>query len=157
MPARFLKQTTRLSFGKYLFADREDLKELLSQYKGEILVTGRNFGCGSSREHAVWAIVDAGYRVIVSSFFADIFKSNALNNGLLPVQVSERFLQEIFDSKTPLTVDLGTQIISMPGKREKFEINAYKKNCLLNGFDDIDYLLSIKEDIVRYEKEYCNY
>jgi 3-isopropylmalate/(R)-2-methylmalate dehydratase small subunit len=131
-----------------------------NRYSGQILVTGKNFGSGSSREHAAWAIKDYGFRVVVSSFFADIFKSNALNNGLLPVQVSDKFLALLFESldsdpSTRIMVDLENQVISfMPeGPLEKFEINTYKKNCLLNGYDDIDYLLSVKDKIGLWEKE----
>jgi len=129
----------------------------MSQFDGEILVAGKNFGCGSSREHAAWAILDAGFRVVVSSFFADIFKNNALNNGVLPVQVSDAFLQRIFlqDNNTELTVDLENQSITInsTGEQESFEISSYKKTCLLNGYDDIDYLLSIRPDIEKYETE----
>lgn len=166
IPARFLKATTRDGFGKNLFRDwryenddetkpKSDFVLNQPQYTGEILVTARNFGCGSSREHAAWAIVDYGFRAVVSSFFADIFKNNALNNGLLPVTVSEAFLQKIFaqNNQTELLIDLEKQIISMPamGDEEHFEISSYKKTCMLNGYDDIDYLLSIKEDIIKYE------
>jgi 3-isopropylmalate/(R)-2-methylmalate dehydratase small subunit len=127
----------------------------MSQFDGEILVAGKNFGCGSSREHAAWSILDYGFRVVVSSFFADIFKNNALNNGVLPVQVSDAFLQRIFlqDNNTELTVNLAEQTITInsTGEQEHFEINSYKKTCLLNGYDDIDYLLSIKEEIQQFE------
>lgn len=169
IPARFLKATTREGFGENLFRDwrfdregnpRKDFPLNDPAYSGSVLVTGKNFGSGSSREHAAWAIRDYGFRAVVSSFFADIFRNNALNNGLLPVQVSEKFLGRIFDSierdpGTILRVDLETQEISLPGsgESEKFEINAYKKECLLNGFDDIDFLLSMKERIVHFEKE----
>lgn len=168
IPARFLKATTREGFGKNLFRDwryehndeakpKKDFILNSPEYKGRILVAGKNFGSGSSREHAAWAIKDAGFDVVVSSFFADIFKSNALNNGLLPVQVSEEFLQKIFslDKEAVLTVDLENQeiIITGTGEEETFDINSYKKNCLLNGFDDIDYLVSIKEDIESFEKD----
>ncbi|HMP87578.1 MAG TPA: 3-isopropylmalate dehydratase small subunit, partial [Lacibacter sp.] len=125
------------------------------QYGGEILVAAKNFGCGSSREHAAWAITDYGFRAVVSSFFADIFKNNALNNGLLPVTVSEAFLQEIFAQgpDTTLTINLETQTVTIDGTgaAETFEINGYKKTCMLNGYDDIDFLLSIKDDIVHFE------
>jgi 3-isopropylmalate/(R)-2-methylmalate dehydratase small subunit len=166
IPARFLKATTREGFGKNLFRDwryynddesktRADFPLNMSQFDGEILVAGKNFGCGSSREHAAWAILDYGFRVVVSSFFADIFKNNALNNGVLPVQISDAFLQRIFlqDNNTELTVDLEKQtiIINSTGEQEHFEISSYKKNCLLNGYDDIDYLLSIKEEIQEFE------
>lgn len=166
IPARFLKATTRDGFGKNLFRDwryesddenkpKAGFPLNQSQYKGEILVAGKNFGCGSSREHAAWAILDYGFRAVVSSFFADIFKNNALNNGVLPVQVSEDFLQKIFSqgNDATLTIDLAGQsiIIDATGDTEKFDINSYKKTCLLNGYDDIDYLLSIKKDIIEYE------
>lgn len=166
IPARFLKATTKEGFGKNLFRDwryydddesktRADFPLNMSQFDGEILVAGKNFGCGSSREHAAWALADYGFRVVVSSFFADIFRNNALNNGVLPVQVSEAFLQRIFlqDNNTELTVDLANQKITInsTGEQETFEINSYKKTCLLNGYDDIDYLLSIKEDIKQFE------
>jgi len=170
IPARFLKATTREGFGENLFRDwryesnddnkpKKDFVLNQQQYEGKILVAGKNFGCGSSREHAAWAILDYGYTVVVSSFFADIFKGNSLNNGLLPVQVSEEFLQKIFqqDNKAMLTVNLENQkiIIDETGEEETFEINRYKKNCLLNGYDDIDYLVSIKEDIESFEKQYA--
>ena len=123
---------------------------------GEILVAGKNFGCGSSREHAAWSILDYGFRVVVSSFFADIFRNNALNNGVLPVQVSEEFLQKIFaqPDNAKLTVDLASQTITIDatGESESFAINPYKKTCLLNGYDDIDYLLSIRNEITSFEQ-----
>lgn len=168
IPARFLKATTKEGFGKNLFRDwryynddeaqtRADFPLNMSQFDGEILVAGKNFGCGSSREHAAWAILDYGFRVVVSSFFADIFKNNALNNGVLPVQVSEEFLQKIFlqDNNTELTVDLEKQTISInsTGEQESFDINVYKKTCLLNGYDDIDFLLSLQTDIETFEKQ----
>lgn len=168
IPARFLKATTREGFGKNLFRDwryynddesktRADFPLNMSQFDGEILVAGKNFGCGSSREHAAWAIAGHGFRVVVSSFFADIFRNNALNNGILPVQVSDAFLQRIFlqDNNTELTVDLEKQTITInsTGENETFEINSYKKTCLLNGYDDIDYLLSIKDDIQAFETQ----
>ncbi|MEO6001493.1 MAG: 3-isopropylmalate dehydratase small subunit [Chitinophagaceae bacterium] len=164
IPARFLKATTRLGFGKNLFRDwryyaNGDPKENFilnnSAYSGEILVAGKNFGCGSSREHAAWSILDYGFFVVVSSFFADIFKNNALNNGVIPVQVSEEFLQKIFalENGSALTVNLAEQTITIDatGNNETFDINHYKKTCLLNGYDDIDYLLSIKEEIAAFE------
>ena len=127
-----------------------------NRFSGEILVAAKNFGCGSSREHAAWALKDYGFNVVVSSFFADIFKTNALNNGLLPVRVSEEFLKEIFSSRpsTELKVDLPNQTISIVGADlvENFEINAYKKTCMINGYDDIDYLLSIKDEIKEFEE-----
>jgi 3-isopropylmalate/(R)-2-methylmalate dehydratase small subunit len=166
IPARFLKATTKEGFGKNLFRDwryenddetkpKKDFILNNPVYKGAILVAGKNFGCGSSREHAAWAIQDYGFRAVVSSFFADIFKNNALNNGVLPVQVSEAFLQKIFAQgpDSELTIDLEKQMIMInnTGEEEAFEINAYKKTCLLNGYDDIDYLLSIKNDIENFE------
>jgi 3-isopropylmalate/(R)-2-methylmalate dehydratase small subunit len=166
IPARFLKATTKIGFGKNLFRDwryeaddetkpKRDFVLNNPMYHGEILVAGKNFGSGSSREHAAWAILDYGFRVVLSSFFADIFKNNALNNGVLPVQVSEAFLQKIFEQKADatLTVDLQAQTITInnTGDQEHFDINHYKRECLLNGYDDIDFLLSIKEDIEKYE------
>lgn len=166
IPARFLKATTRDGFGKNLFRDwryenddeTKPKKEFVLNnplYKGEILVAGKNFGCGSSREHAAWAVLDYGFKVVVSSFFADIFKNNALNNGVLPVQVSEEFLQQIFEQgpDATLTVDLEKQTITIDatGANETFDINNYKKTCLLNGYDDIDYLLSMRNEIEQFE------
>lgn len=166
IPARFLKATTKVGFGKNLFRDwryladdetkpRPDFVLNNPDYGGEILVAGKNFGCGSSREHAAWSIVDYGFKAVVSSFFADIFKNNALNNGLLPVQVSDAFLQTIFSQPagTTLTVNLDAQSITVDatGERERFDINPYKKTCLLNGYDDIDFLLSVKDEIESYE------
>ncbi|MEP6926668.1 MAG: 3-isopropylmalate dehydratase small subunit [Ginsengibacter sp.] len=168
IPARFLKATTRDGFGKNLFRDWRYLNDDEAQpkadfilnkpeYKGTILVAGKNFGCGSSREHAAWSIIDYGFNVVVSSFFADIFKNNALNNGLLPVQVTDDFLQKIFitGNASTLTVDVGKQtiVIDSTGETETFDINNYKKTCLLNGYDDIDYLISIKEEITAFEKQ----
>jgi 3-isopropylmalate/(R)-2-methylmalate dehydratase small subunit len=170
IPARFLKATSRDGFGKNLFRDwrYENDNEALPKkdfvlnnptWKGNILVAAKNFGCGSSREHAAWALKDYGFDVVVSSFFADIFKNNALNNFLLPVQVSEEFLKKIFTAaeKNPsiqITVNLENQLISIDGtgEEENFEINNYKKTCLLNGYDDIDFLLSIRDDIEAFEK-----
>ncbi len=167
IPARFLKVTTKVGFGKNLFRDwryenDDETKPKASfvlnqkQYSGDILVAAKNFGCGSSREHAAWSIQDHGFKVVVSSFFADIFKNNALNNGVLPVTVTEVFLQQIFaqGADDTLTVDLEKQTITIDntGDTETFDINAYKKTCMLNGYDDIDYLLSIKEEIVAFEK-----
>ncbi len=166
IPARFLKATTKEGFGKNLFRDwryfNDDINQpkkdfVLNQpeFSGSILVAGKNFGCGSSREHAAWSIVDYGFNVVVSSFFADIFKNNALNNGLLPVQVTDEFLQKIFalGHKSTLTVNVDKQtiIIDANGEQEKFDINSYKKTCLLNGYDDIDYLISNKKDIEAFE------
>jgi 3-isopropylmalate/(R)-2-methylmalate dehydratase small subunit len=179
IPARFLKATSRDGFGKNLFRDwryenddetkpKKDFPLNNPLYKGSILVAAKNFGCGSSREHAAWAIKDAGFDVVVSSFFADIFKNNSLNNFLLPVTVSEDFLQKIFaaikkDPQTKLEVNLleqTIQILDAPGApsfgeglTEVFDINSYKKTCLLNGYDDIDYLLNIKQEIEQYETE----
>lgn len=167
IPARFLKATTRDGFGKNLFRDwryfnndeaqpKNDFIFNNPEYKGSILVAGKNFGCGSSREHAAWAIHDFGFNVVVSSFFADIFKNNALNNGVLPVQVSDNFLQKIFDLKNgeTLSVDVENEeiFIDKTGEAERFDINHYKKTCLLNGYDDIDYLINIKEEIEKFEK-----
>jgi 3-isopropylmalate/(R)-2-methylmalate dehydratase small subunit len=166
IPARFLKATTKDGFGKNLFRDWRYISDDLNQpkedfvlnkpeYKGSILVAGKNFGCGSSREHAAWSIDDYGFNVVVSSFFADIFKNNALNNGLLPVQVTDDFLQKIFslDKAATLTIDVDKQtiMIDATGEQEKFDINSYKKTCLLNGYDDIDYLISNKKDIEAFE------
>ncbi len=168
IPARFLKATTRDGFGKNLFRDwrytdndeskpKADFVLNQPQYSGEILVAGKNFGCGSSREHAAWAILDHGFRAVVSSFFADIFKNNALNNGVLPVTVSDSFLAEIFaqGNESTLSIDLAAQTITIDanGHAEKFEINHYKKTCLLNGYDDIDYLISQKEKIEAFESK----
>jgi 3-isopropylmalate/(R)-2-methylmalate dehydratase small subunit len=174
IPARFLKVTSRDGFGKNLFRDwryenddenkpRKEFSLNDSRYSGKILVAGKNFGCGSSREHAAWAIKDYGFDVVVSSFFADIFKNNALNNFCLPVTVSEDFLKEIFDAISReasiiIAVDLENQTISFSGRDKKtlkssFEISHYKKTCLLNGYDDIDYLLSMKEEITAFENK----
>jgi 3-isopropylmalate/(R)-2-methylmalate dehydratase small subunit len=168
IPARFLKATTRDGFGQNLFRDwryakdGSPIKEFVlnnPSFLGKILVAGKNFGSGSSREHAAWAIHDYGFRVVISSFFADIFKNNALNNGLLPAQVSENFLDMLFrtiesDAGTLIEVDLGKQTVSIPvsGLSESFTINPYKKHCMLNGLDDIDYLLSIRGKIEAFEK-----
>lgn len=168
IPARFLKATTREGFGENLFRDWRFDKEgrriesfVMNNptYKGCILVAGKNFGCGSSREHAAWAIADYGFRVVVSSFFADIHKNNELNNFVLPVVVSEDFLSALFESiaadpSTQVTVDLPAQTITnnATGASERFEINGYKKHCLMNGLDDIDFLLSNKHKIEEYEK-----
>ena len=166
IPARFLKATTREGFGENLFRDwrYDDANQPKpgfvlnnSLYQGEILVAGKNFGMGSSREHAAWAIHDYGFKVVVSSFFADIFRNNALNTSVLPVQVSEGFLQDIFslidqNPHTEITVDLENQRISLEnGGFFVFDINPYKKSCLLNGYDDIDYLLSLRDEIRRVE------
>lgn len=169
IPARFLKATTKEGFGDNLFADwrynkdGSPKKEFVlnnSTYSGKILVAGKNFGSGSSREHAAWAVAGYGFRAVVSSFFADIFRNNALNNGLLPVVVTPDFLAEIFESvkKNPastLTIDLENQTVTNndTGKSESFEINKYKKECLMKGLDDIDYLLSKKGLIEQYEQD----
>ena len=166
IPARFLKATERIGFGDNLFRDwryKSDGSSIESfplnnkKYKGKILVAGKNFGCGSSREHAVWAIYDNGFRAVVSSFFADIFKNNCLNIGVLPVQVTDSFLSEIFsqiekDSNSIFEVNLENQefIISESGKKEKFQISLYKKSNMSNGFDDIDYLLNRKKEISKF-------
>lgn len=168
IPSRFLKATTREGFGENLFRDwrydangRPDPDFVLNQkeYTGKILVSGKNFGSGSSREHAAWALYDYGFRVIISSFFADIFRNNALNNGLLPVQVTEKFLNRLFqlseqDHKTLLQVNLPEQKITIlsTGESEVFEINPYKKECLIKGYDDIDYLINIRDKIIEYEQ-----
>lgn len=168
IPARFLKATTREGFGENLFRDwryhadhtpKADFVLNSSIYTGQILVAGRNFGCGSSREHAAWAIQDYGFQVVVSSFFADIFRGNALNNGLLPVQVSDAFLHDIFSAmeanpQTKIEISLENQSITLleTSRTETFDIDPYKKVCLLNGYDDIDYLLSIEDKIVAFEK-----
>lgn len=166
IPARFLKATTREGFGKNLFRDwryvQDDEKQPVatfvlnqSEYSGEILVAGKNFGCGSSREHAAWALQDYGFRAVVSSFFADIFKNNALNNGVLPVKVSDDFLSRIFSlpSSSIIKIDVAAQTITLMGTGDvaSFEINPYKKTCLLNGYDDIDYLINRKDSIEKYE------
>lgn len=167
IPARFLKATDKNGFGDNLFADwrynkdgspKTDFVLNNPSYSGSILVAGKNFGSGSSREHAAWAIDGYGFKVVVSSFFADIFKNNALNNGVLPVVVSSEFLAEIFanlnrDPKITLTIDLENQTITnnSNGKTESFEINPYKKECLIKGLDDIDYLLSKRDLIEQYE------
>ncbi len=166
IPARFLKATTRDGFGKNLFRDwrynnddenqpKADFVLNNSKYHGTILVGGKNFGCGSSREHAAWSIVDYGFNVVVSSFFADIFKNNALNNGLLPITVSDGFLQKLFslDASSALTIDVDKQTITIDttGEQEKFDINEYKKTCLLNGYDDIDYLINNIKEIEAFE------
>lgn len=172
IPARFLKATSREGFGENLFRDwrfnrdGEPVKEFVlnnPRYKGEILVAGKNFGCGSSREHAAWAIADYGFRAVVSSFFADIHKNNELNNFVLPVTVSEKFLQSLFDSiaqdpEMKITINLPEQTITneATGESEEFEISAYKKECLIEGLDDIDYLLKNKSLIEQFEKERIN-
>ncbi|MBD8487893.1 3-isopropylmalate dehydratase small subunit [Echinicola sp. CAU 1574] len=167
IPARFLKATEREGFGDNLFRDwrydsegnpKADFVLNDATYSGKVLVAGKNFGSGSSREHAAWAIYDYGFRCVVSSFFADIFKNNSLNIGILPVTVTPEFLDEIFaevekDPSTEVEVDISTQTITLlsTGRSESFDINSYKKENMKNGFDDIDYLLNIKEDIVAFE------
>lgn len=165
IPARFLKATTREGFGENLFRDwrydgnNNPVKDFALNnpaYSGKILVAGKNFGCGSSREHAAWALYDYGFRVVVSSFFADIFKNNALNNAVLPVVVSDSFLKKLLDiiqlnPDAQVTVDLENQKISFDSHSENFDINPYKKICLTNGYDDIDYLLSLNKEIREFD------
>lgn len=166
IPARFLKATTREGFGENLFRDwrydgdgkpKTDFVLNSPTFTGKILVAGKNFGCGSSREHAAWALYDYGFRVVISSFFADIFKNNALNNALLPVQVSDAFLKNIFTTteENPsaiIEVNLENQFVKLPdGTKESFDINPYKKACMINGYDDIDYLLSLREEIKEFD------
>ncbi|MFI3266948.1 MAG: 3-isopropylmalate dehydratase small subunit [Rikenellaceae bacterium] len=169
IPARFLKAVERKGFGDNLFRDWRydnqgnpvaDFPMNDSRYAGELLVAAKNFGCGSSREHAAWAIYDGGFKVVVSSFFADIFKNNALNNGLLPIQVSEEFLQGMFDAiasnnKAEFVVDLENQTLTNVSASQStdFAIDAYKKECLMNGYDDVDYLVSIRSKIEAYEQQ----
>ncbi|MNK66359.1 3-isopropylmalate dehydratase small subunit [compost metagenome] len=168
IPARFLKATTREGFGENLFRDwryngdntpKPEFVLNNPTYSGRVLVAGKNFGCGSSREHAAWAIQDAGFDAVISSFFADIFKGNALNNGLLPIQVSDDFLVQIFKSvdanaQSALEVDLENQTVTIVenGAQESFEINPYKKSCLINGYDDIDFILAQKQLIEEFEQ-----
>lgn len=169
IPARFLKATTREGFGENLFRDwrydkegnpKADFVMNSPIYSGQILIAGKNFGCGSSREHAAWAIDGAGFRAVISSFFADIFRNNALNNGLLPVTVSEQMLSEIFaaikeNPATEIKIDLPAQTIEIVGSehKESFEIAPYKKQCLVNGYDDVDFLVSIREEIKAFEQK----
>lgn len=173
IPARFLKATTKEGFGNNLFADwrydkegnpKEDFVLNNPKYSGQVLVAGKNFGSGSSREHAAWAIAGYGFKVVVSSFFADIFRNNALNNGILPVVVSEGYLKTLFqtiekDPKTTIEINLEAQQVTLveTGEKESFDINPYKKSCLLNGYDDIDYLLSLKTEILEFEKTNHHY
>ena len=167
IPARFLKSISKEGFGENLFRDwrynvhtnepNADFVLNNSKYSGEILVAGSNFGCGSSREHAAWALTDYGFKVVVSSYFADIFKGNALNNGLLPVKVSEEYLKDLIETvtqnpSTQITVDVEKQTISFDGKTENFELDSYKKICLMNGYDDIDFLTSKKDAIKAFEQ-----
>lgn len=166
IPARFLKSIDRKGFGENLFRDwrfnihtgepNPDFVLNNPEFSGEILVAGNNFGCGSSREHAAWSLTDYGFKVIISSYFADIFKGNALNNGLLPVKVSEGFLEDILKNITEnpqseITVDVEKQTITFNGKTETFELDSYKKICLINGYDDIDFLISKKQGIEQFE------
>lgn len=173
IPARFLKATSRKGFGEHLFKDwrfneygEPKTNFILNnpEYSGSILVAGENFGCGSSREHAAWALVDYGFKVVISSYFADIFKGNALNNGLLPVQVSSNTLRELLeavqlDPMTLIEIDLEAQLLRVNeiGILEHFEINLYKKTCLLKGYDDIDFLLSQKEKISAFERKHIEF
>ena len=168
IPARFLKATERVGFGENLFRDwrydennikKKDFVLNNQKFSGDILVAGKNFGSGSSREHAAWAIYDYGFRCVISSFFADIFKNNCLNIGVLPVQVSSAFLEKIFElvyanPETIINVNLARQSVSVKNTKliENFNINEYKKNNMLNGFDDIDYLLNIKDSIINFSK-----
>ena len=168
IPARFLKSISKEGFGENLFRDwrynvhtnepNPDFVLNNPKYSGEILVAGNNFGCGSSREHAAWALTDYGFKVVVSSYFADIFKGNALNNGLLPVKVSEGYLKDLIETvthnpSTQITVDVDKQTISFNGKTENFELDSYKKICLMNGYDDIDFLTSKKGAIKTFEQK----
>ncbi|QIY83568.1 3-isopropylmalate dehydratase small subunit [Chryseobacterium sp. NEB161] len=168
IPARFLKSISKEGFGENLFRDwrynvhtnepNADFVLNNPKYSGEILVAGNNFGCGSSREHAAWALTDYGFKIVVSSYFADIFKGNALNNGLLPVKVSEGYLKDLIETvthnpSTQITVDVDKQTISFNGKTENFELDSYKKICLMNGYDDIDFLTSKKDAIKTFEQK----
>ena len=168
IPARFLKSISKEGFGENLFRDwrynvhtnepNADFVLNIPKYSGEILVAGNNFGCGSSREHAAWALTDYGFKVVVSSYFADIFKGNALNNGLLPVKVSENYLKDLMNTitnqpETKIIVDVEKQTISFNNRTENFELDSYKKICLLNGYDDIDFLTSKKEAIQKFEQQ----
>jgi len=167
IPARFLKSIDKKGFGKNLFRDWKFNKDNSAnenfvlnnpKYSGQILVAGNNFGCGSSREHAAWALTDYGFRVVISSFFADIFKGNALNNGLLPIQVSEEFLKNLIKTitenpETTVNVDLENQSLSFNNEQTSFEIDQYKKICLIEGYDDIDFLINKKEAIEKFEQQ----
>ena len=168
IPARFLKAVERKGFGDNLFRDWrfdsnnniiEEFPLCDKRYSGDILVAAKNFGCGSSREHAAWALYDYGLKVVISSFFADIFKNNALNNGLIPIKISDAFLEEIFaeidrDNGAKFTVDLENQTLTIDsnGKSESFDIDNYKKECLINGYDDVDFLTSLHPNIEAYEQ-----
>lgn len=167
IPARFLKAVSKDGFGENLFRDWryhqdgtpiQDFVLNNGTYTGKILVAGKNFGCGSSREHAAWALADFGFRIVISSFFADIFRGNALNNGILPLQVSQEVLNDLFtriesDPNTIIDVNVENQTLTTGDITVPFDIDPYKKVCLINGYDDIDYLLSIKDDILKFEKE----
>lgn len=170
IPARFLKLTERKGFGDNLFRDQRydsTTGEPVAsfplndpRYSGTVLLAGKNFGCGSSREHAAWALYDYGFRAVVSTFFADIFRNNALNNGLLPVTVSEPFMERMFaeterDSRALFAIDLPSQTVTIEatGESERFEIDGYKKECLINGYDDVDYLAAARDEIARFERE----
>ncbi len=173
IPARFLKAITREGFGENFFRDwrfhknDEPIQDFVLNnpiYSGEILIAGRNFGCGSSREHAAWALADYGFRVVVSSFFADIFKGNAMNNGILPITVSEDFLHRCFETieaqpNAPFSINLEKNLFinESTGESTTFEIDDYKKTCLLNGYDDLDFLLSLEQDISAFEKRQVIY
>jgi len=166
IPARFLKAVSKDGFGKNLFRDwryhhdDSQVQDFIlnnNTYQGQILVAGKNFGCGSSREHAAWALADYGFKVVISSFFADIFRGNALNNGILPLQVSQDVLDQIFswiesDHRMLLEVNVEDQTLRIGNLNVPFDIDPYKKECLINGYDDIDFLLSIKDDIENFEK-----
>lgn len=165
IPARFLKSINREGFGDNLFRDwrynndgseKKDFSLNNTKYTGEILITGNNFGCGSSREHAAWALSDYGFKVIVSSYFADIFKTNALNNGVLPIMVSKEYLSYLFNEvesnpNVKIEIDVEQQYISINNQKESFDLDPYKKICLLNGYDDIDFLIAKKEAINSFE------
>lgn len=171
IPARFLKATSREGFGENLFRDwrfdgegkpKSEFVLNSDEFSGSILLAGENFGCGSSREHAAWALVDYGFKAVISSYFADIFKGNALNNGFLPVQVSADFLDQLFeiiqsDPSSDVVIDLPNQTISIGDLSQEFEINEYKKMCLLNGYDDIDFLLSKKSEIETFERQHIEF
>ncbi len=173
IPARFLKATSREGFGENLFRDwrydsegnpKEKFVLNNPKYSGKVLIAGRNFGCGSSREHAAWALYDYGFRVVISSYYADIFKGNALNNGLLPIEISDDVLQNLLSSIAAypgltIEISLENQTLTAPeiDLEVKFEINAYKKECLLNGYDDIDFLLSKMEKIKEFEKKHIEF
>lgn len=170
IPARFLKTTNKTGFGDHLFYDwrydsegmeKPDFPLNNRKYNGVILLAGKNFGCGSSREHAAWAIKEYGFKIVISIYFADIFKGNALNNGILPIEVSEEYYEDLLeelmlDNEIELSIDLEKQEVSLivSGLKEQFDINPYKKECLLNGIDDLDYLVSLRDEIKEFENEY---